>query len=200
MERTYVTTTTPGRIDPAALRARLERREALTVIDVRTPAEFETVRIPGSVNAPLAMIEKHARQLAERLHRDVVLVCRSGNRARQAQQRLAGAGAGRLHVLDGGVGSYEIAGGEVVRGPARWSLERQVRLVAGFLVLGSSLTGLRAPWAGMLAGGVGAGLTISALTDTCTPGRVLSSLPYNRGPRSRTPEEILDQLPTWSPA
>jgi rhodanese-related sulfurtransferase len=192
--------TTPGRIDAAAVRKRLERRDPLTVIDVRTPAEFETVRIPGSVNAPLAMIEKHARQLAERLDRDVVLVCQSGNRARQAQQRLAGAGAGRLHVLDGGVRTYETAGGEVVRGRARWSLERQVRLVAGFLVLSSLLAGLRIRWAGLLAGGVGAGLTISALTDTCTLGRVLSALPYNRDPRARTPEEILDQLPTGSPA
>lgn len=170
------------------------------MIDVRTPAEFDTVRIPGSVNAPLPLIEKHARQLAERLHRDVVLVCQSGNRARQAQQRLAGDGAAHLHVLDGGVGSYEIAGGEVVRGRSRWSLERQVRLVAGFLVLGSFLAGLRAPRAGMLAGGVGAGLTISAVTDTCTLGRVLSALPYNRGPRARTPEEVLDQLPAGSPA
>ncbi len=195
-----MTTTTPGRIDAAALRARLERRDALTVIDVRTSAEFETVRIPGSVNAPLPLIEKHARQVAERLDRDVVLVCQSGTRARQAQQRLAGAGAARLHVLDGGVGSYETAGGEVVRGRSRWSLERQVRLIAGLLVLGSSLAGLRAPRAGMLAGGVGAGLTISALTDTCTLGRILSALPYNRGPRARTPDEILDQLTAGSPA
>ncbi len=129
-----------------------------------------------------------------------MLVYQSGIRARQAHQRLAGAGAARLHVLDGGVGAYQTAGGELVRGRSRWSLERQVRLVAGFLVLGSSLAGLRAPRAGMLAAGVGAGLTISALTDTCILGRVLSALPYNRGPRARTPDEILDQLTAGSPA
>ncbi len=192
--------TTPGLIAAAAVREQLKRRDPVTVIAVRTPAEFETVRIPGSVNAPLAVIEKHAGQLAERLDRDVVLVCQSGVRARQAQQRLAGADAGRPHVLDGGVGTYEAAGGEVVRGRQRWSLERQVRLVAGSLVLGSLLAGLRAPRAGMLAGGVGAGLTVSALTDTCTMGRVLSALPYNRGLRDRTPEEILDQVQAGSPA
>jgi rhodanese-related sulfurtransferase len=191
-----VTATTPGHIDAAALRQRIERRDAITVIDVRTPAEFETVRIPGSVNAPLSLIEKHAGQLAERLHHDVVLVCQSGVRARQAQQRLAGAGAAHLRVLGGGVGSYETAGGDVVRDGSRWCLERQVRLVVGFLVLGSLL----APRAGTLAGAVGAGLTVSALTDTCTLGRVLSSLPYNRGPLVHTPEEVLGQLPTGSPA
>ncbi len=195
-----MTTTTPGRMTASVLRARLERREPLTVIDVRTPAEFETVRIPGSVNAPLQLIEKHAREVAERLERDVALVCQSDTRARRAQQRLAGAGAARLHVLDGGVGAYQTAGGQVLRGRSRWSLERQVRLVAGILVLGSSLASLRARRAGMLSGAVGAGLTTSALTDTCTLGRVLYALPYNRGPRARTPEEILDQLPAGSPA
>jgi hypothetical protein len=78
---------------------------------------------------------------------------------------------------------------------ARWPLERQVRLVAGALVLGSIATSLRAPWARFLAGGIGAGLTVSALTDTCTMGRVLSPLPYNRGHRDRNPADVLDQLP-----
>ncbi len=76
-------------------------------------------------------LEKHAGQLAERLHRQVVLVCQSGTRATQAQQRLAGAGVEHLHVLDGGVAAYRSAGGEVVEVRARWPLERQVRLVAG---------------------------------------------------------------------
>ena len=122
-------------------------------------------------------------------------VCQSGARATQAQQRLAGAGAEHLHVLEGGVGEFEAAGGEVKRGRARWSLERQVRFVAGSLVLGSLLASLRAPKAGLLAGGIGAGLTVSALTDTCTMGRALSALPYNRGPNDRSSEEVLDQLP-----
>ena len=39
-------------------------------------------------------------------------------------------------------------------------------------------------------------LVLSALTDTCTMGRLLAALPYNRGPRDRTPDEVLAQLPT----
>jgi rhodanese-related sulfurtransferase len=197
------TSSTPDRIDPSTVRTWLTDHtgadhtgtDRVTVLDVRTPAEFETARIPGSINVPLPMIEKHAGTLAARLHRDVVLVCQSGNRATQAQSRLAGAGAERLHVLDGGVPAYEKAGGQVVRGRARWALERQVRLVAGALVLTSIGASLRLPSARFVAGGVGAGLLLSALTDTCTMGRALAALPYNRGPRQPNPAEVLDQLP-----
>jgi rhodanese-related sulfurtransferase len=193
-----MTTSTPDRLDAATVQEWLTDPAAehrVTVLDVRTPAEFETARIPGSINVPLPLVEKHAGQLATRLHRDVVLVCQSGARATQAQQRLAGAGADRLHVLDGGVSTYQQAGGHVVRGRARWALERQVRLVAGTLVLTSITASLRFPSARLLAGGIGAGLTISALTDNCTMGRLLSALPYNRGPRQPDPAEVLEQLP-----
>ena len=55
--------------------------------------------------------------------------------------------------------------------------------------------GRRLPKARLLTGGVGTGLVLSALTDTCTMGRLLAALPYNRGPRDRTPTEVLAQLP-----
>ena len=190
-----MTTAAPDKVDATTVRSWLDQPDRITVLDVRSPSEFETARIPGSINVPLNLVEKHAGQLAERLHREVVLVCQSGVRASQAQQRLAGAGAEHLHVLDGGVAAFRSAGGDVIEGRARWSLERQVRLVAGSLVLASLAAALRTPKAGLLAGAVGAGLTISALTDTCTMGRVLAALPYNRGPKDRSTEDVLDQLP-----
>ena len=194
-----MTTAAPDKVDATTVRSWLDQPDPVTVLDVRSPAEFETARIPGSINVPLNLVEKHAGQVAARLDRQVVLVCQSGARATSAQQRLAGAGAEHLHVLDGGVAAFSSAGGEVVQGRARWSLERQVRLVAGSLVLAGLAAALRVPKAGLLAGGVGAGLTMSALTDSCTMGRVLSALPYNRGPRGRSPEEVLDQLPGSQP-
>ena len=107
-----------------------------------------------------------------------------------------GAGAERLHILDGGITAYTAAGGDVLRGRARWSLERQVRLVAGTLVLAGLALGRHLPKARLLTGGVGTGLVLSALTDTCTMARLLAALPYNRVPRDRTPTEVLAQLPS----
>ena len=185
----------PDRIDAPTVRDWLRDPDAVTVIDVRSPAEYESAHIAGSYNVPLNLLGEHADQLAARLDRNVVLVCQSGTRAADAQQRLAGVGAENLHVLAGGVPAYAAAGGEVIRGRARWSLERQVRLVAGALVLAGVSAGVRVPKAGLLAGGVGAGLTLSALTDTCTMGRFLATLPHNRGPRERSVAEVIDQLP-----
>ncbi|HVM14917.1 MAG TPA: rhodanese-like domain-containing protein [Egibacteraceae bacterium] len=191
-----MTTTQPGRVDASTVRDWLERPDPVTVLDVRSPAEFETAHIPGSVTVPLNLIANHAGDLAARLDRQVVLVCQAGTRATQAQQHLAAAGADHLHILDGGIAAYTAAGGEVIRRQARWSLERQVRLVAGSLVLAGLTLGLRIPKARLIAGGVGTGLTLSALTDTCTMGRLLAALPYNRGPQDRSPDEVLAQIPT----
>ncbi|GAA3242438.1 rhodanese-like domain-containing protein [Pseudonocardia petroleophila] len=188
--------TRPHHVDADTVRTWLSQPETVTVIDVRGPAEFETVHIRGSHNVPLHMVGDHTEQLAARLDRPIVLVCQSGTRAAQAHQRLAGVGADHLHILDGGIAGYTAAGGEVRRGRARWALERQVRLVAGTLVLAGLTAGLRAPKARLLAAGIGAGLTFSALTDTCTMGRILSALPHNRGPKDRTLLEVLSQLPT----
>ncbi len=189
----------PRHVDARTVRDWLGDPDTVTVIDVRSPpAEFETVHIRGSYNVPLDMVNEHTEQLAARFDRQVVLVCQSGTRAAQAHQRLAGGvGSERVHILTGGISAYSgVGGGDVVRGRARWALERQVRLVAGTLVLAGLTAGLRAPKARLLAGGIGAGLTVSALTDSCTMASFLSALPpYNRGPRDRTPAEVLAELP-----
>ena len=55
-------------------------------------------------------------------HGDVVLVCASGVRASDAQQRLTGAGFTEAAVLSGGIGSYAQAGGDVVRRGTGWGM------------------------------------------------------------------------------
>ena len=123
-----------------------------------------------------------------------MLVCQSGVRATDAQRRLAAVGMGDLHVLDGGVSAFDHAGGPVVRGRARWALERQVRLVAGSLVTAGVLGSLWKRPLVTLAGAMRAGLTVSALTDTCAMGRLLSALPYNRTGAPVDPARTLDAL------
>jgi rhodanese-related sulfurtransferase len=189
------TTTTPDTVEATTVIDWARRPDDVTIIDVRTPAEYETMHIPGSYNVPVNLIGEHAAQFAARLDRKVVLVCQSGARAAQARQRLAGVGAQNLHILDGGVPAYASAGGDVVRGRSRWAMDRQVRLAAGSLVLTSILASLKLPAARFLAGGIGAGLTFAAVTDSCAMSRVLGALPYNKGPVDRTVHEVLGELP-----
>jgi rhodanese-related sulfurtransferase len=189
----------PTEVDAATVVDWMADPDAVTVLDVRSPAEFETTHIAGSYNLPLDLVGEHAAQLAARLDRKVVLVCQSGVRADQARQRLAGTGMDNLHVLKTGVPGFTAAGGQVVHGRPRWALERQVRLVAGGLVLAGVLASRWAPKSVVLAGGIGAGLTASALTDTCTMGRLLSALPHNGGAQAEA-QQLLDRLPTPEPA
>ena len=160
----------------------LTRSAPLTILDVRTPAEFASVHIPGSSNVPLDQVPDHVSAISSVEGKTVVLVCCSGARARQAEQALRSADLPRLHVLDGGLSAWEAAGLPLNRGRQRWSLERQVRGVAGTLVLVGALGGLLVlPQLGLLVAGVGAGLAFSAITDTCGMALLLGKLPYNRG-------------------
>jgi rhodanese-related sulfurtransferase len=181
-------------VEAATVRGWLENNESVTVIDVRTSAEFETAHIRGSYNVPLPLLNEHAEELSRRLDEHVVLVCQSGVRSSQARDRLAAYGLENAQVINGGVPDYEAAGGEVVHGRSRWAMERQVRLIAGSLVTSSIAASLFAPKARFLAGAVGAGLTIAAVTDTCAMSRVLSRLPYNRGGEEPTPETVFSQI------
>ncbi|MEQ7009364.1 rhodanese-like domain-containing protein [Actinopolymorpha sp. B17G11] len=187
-------------VDAATVRGWLDHADTVTVIDVRTPAEFDTAHIRGSYNVPLRLLDEHADQVHARLDHHVVLVCQSGLRAAEARQRLAANGMDDLHVLDGGVPAYAAAGGNVVYGRRRWSLDRQIRLTAGLLVLLGTLASLWVPWTLAVAVTVGAGLTYAGLTDSCLMGRMLSKLPYNQRSGEPTADTILAQLPAKKPA
>lgn len=175
------TTAEPALLDAHALRSRLESADAPRVLDVRTPAEFETSHIPGSYNVPLPTLTEHRDELRHHLDEDVVLICRSGSRARQAEQSLDVAGLPGLRVLDGGMNAWEEAGGEVNRGRRTWELERQVRLVAGSIVLSSVLASTVVPRAKWVGAAIGGGLTFAALSGTCAMGMALARMPWNRG-------------------
>ncbi|MCQ1946125.1 MULTISPECIES: rhodanese-like domain-containing protein [unclassified Arthrobacter] len=183
-------------LDAATLQNWMGRHEDLVILDVRSAAEFESMHIRGSYNVPLPLLSEHTDELATRLGDRVVLVCQSGVRAEQARGRLSGTGINTAQVLTGGVPAFAAAGGDVVRGAQRWSLERQVRMAAGSLVI-AGLAGGRfvSPKVRLLAGGIGAGLTFSAATNTCAMGQALSKMPWNKAASEPTAESAISALP-----
>lgn len=168
-------------ITPAELRHLLANETDVHLIDVRSGAEFESAHIPGSYHVPLDSLSEHREELRRHLTRPVVLICQSGNRAAQAGNRLTEVGMENVRVLDGGLGSWLSIGGEVNRGEQKWGIERQVRLLAGLLVLVSVVASLAVSPLRFVAAVVGAGLALSAVTNSCAMAAVLSHLPYNKG-------------------
>lgn len=184
-------------IHAAEFKTLIDSTADVLVLDVRSGAEFESVHIPGSYNVPLPLLAEHAEELAGKLATQVVLVCQSGVRATEAKANLAGAGFSNALVLDGGVPGFQRAGGKVVEGSKRWALERQVRMAAGTLVVAGIAGGrFLTPRARGLAGAIGAGLAISAATNTCAMGKALSMMPWNKSAAEPTHASVMSALNT----
>lgn len=177
-------------VSPDEAQKQLRHEDDIEILDVRTPAEHETERVPGSHNVPLGEVEDHVDDLTDIDDDRIVVLCRSGQRSTEAAQRLRAAGMDNVVVLEGGIQAWRDAGGEVEQGEERWSLERQVRLVAGSLVLGSVLASIMRPGLKYVAAGVGAGLVTAAVTDSCVTARLLSKLPYNQVDTHDTEQEV----------
>ncbi|MET9392132.1 rhodanese-like domain-containing protein [Streptomyces sp. NPDC006624] len=187
------TPTTPRSLTADALRAQLDSPRPPRLLDVRSPAEFEGAHIPGSYNVPLDTLREHREELTKHLDTDVVLVCRSGQRAGQAERALAEAGLPGLAVLAGGMTAWEKSGAPTNYGQERWDMERQVRLAAGSLVLLGALGSFLVPGLQALAAFVGGGLAFAAISNTCAMGVLLSKMPWNRT-RSYDPGRAIAQL------
>jgi rhodanese-related sulfurtransferase len=163
----------------------LDSRQA-RLLDVRTPGEYAAAHIRGAYNVPLDALGRHAAEIGA-IDTPLVLVCQSGVRARQAHTMLAGSGATRFRLLEGGMQGWMSDGLPVVRGRASISLERQVRIAAGTLALSGALLALVAtPWFAIVPALVGGGLVFSGVTDTCGMAMLLARLPYNRRGASDT--------------
>jgi rhodanese-related sulfurtransferase len=181
-------------IDVPAARALVSAISDTLVVDVRTPAEFESAHIPGAINLPLDQVDAHLQRIVTDAGGQLILVCQGGVRAAQCQQKLSAAGLPGTLVLTGGMNAWTAHGAPITRGLQRWALERQVRLVAGGIVTVAILASLWWPPARFLAGLIGAGLTMAALTNTCAMGMLLAKLPYNRASMPVDIDASLDRL------
>jgi rhodanese-related sulfurtransferase len=176
-------------IPPARL-AELAQQHPVDLIDVRTPAEFREVHAPMARNVPLDSLDPHAvmSQRNGTASQPLYVICRTGNRAAKACEKFLAAGYTNVVNVEGGTEAWQAAGLPVVRGKKTISLERQVRIAAGFLVLlGAVLALVVHPWFAALAGLVGAGLMFAGITDTCGMAMLLARMPWNRIKDDTTP-------------
>lgn len=165
-------------ITPAQLDQLLAADPSLEVIDVRTPLEFGEVHATRARNLPLDTLKPD--DLPK--DRPLYLLCRSGQRAAKAAEKIAAAGNSNAVVVEGGTLAWIDAGLPVVRGSRKIiSLERQVRIAAGTLVLTGFLLGWFVnPYFFILSGFVGAGLIFAGVTDFCGMGLLIAKAPWNK--------------------
>lgn len=148
----------PALLGPEALATARQRTPEIRLLDVRTPAEFGGGRLEGSYNVPLDRLRAHAAELRA-VAAPIVLVCRSGARARSADALLREAGVRDLHILEGGVLAWRAAGQPVSRDAGASSAIVR-RLVGVAAVVAAVVIGRGQPITALLLGVIGLRLAL----------------------------------------
>lgn len=153
--------------------------DSIDFINVCEPAEYKEKHIEGVRSVPLGEIASH---LSEFEHKKTVYVhCRSGNRGKQAIEKLQAAGVtAELVNVEGGITAWDEAGHPTRSLTSRMPLMRQVLLAAGLLIL----TGFIGSYViheyfMYIMPAVGLGLTFSGVTGWCGMAMLLSKMPWN---------------------
>lgn len=173
----------PNTITAHDLRTKLQAASKPQLVDVRSASEYAAGHVPGTMNIPFEQIDARAADLSDG---EVILICQSGQRACMAEALLS-AKRGNVTVLQDGTDGWLNAGMPLVSTTAtRWSLDRQVRLGAGLLVLtGTVLAALGLSAWLYVAMFIGAGLTFSGLTNFCGMASLLALMPWNKPQSTR---------------
>ena len=171
-------------VRPAEVATRRSQGQHADLIDVRTPAEYAEVHAEGAKLIPLDVLDPKA-VMSDRngsAHEPLFVICKSGGRSAKAVEKFRAAGFANVISVEGGTSAWEKAGLPVVRGTSNViSLERQVRIGAGSLVLLGVLLGwLVHPAFFALSAFVGSGLVFAGVTDWCGMGMLLAKMPWNR--------------------
>jgi rhodanese-related sulfurtransferase len=183
------TNTNPSKVFPPTIEAaevvRLRSEgKAGELIDVRSRAEFAEIHAEGARLVPLDELDPTVVVGARRgsCAEPVYVICRSGARAAKACEAFRAAGFPNVVSVEGGTTAWEQAGLPVVRGQRKViSLERQVRMAAGLLVLIGVLLGWGVhPLFYSICALIGSGLIFAAITDWCGMGLLLARMPWNQ--------------------
>jgi len=161
------------------LREVLENGE-VHLVDVREQVEFAGGRVAGASLLPLAELEARHAELDHA--KPIYVMCRTGRRSAEAQQKLHDLGFTNVINVAGGFEAWKKEKLPFERDEhAPWSIERQVRFTAGMLVLIGVLLSLFVhPYLIALSGLIGFGLAFTAAIDWCGMGLLIAKMPWNR--------------------
>ncbi len=148
------------------------------LVDVREPDEIEAVRAQAAHPAPLSIVRLTGVERATD-ETPVIFTCHSGNRVRKNEALLEGMAGGPCFNLEGGMSAWITACLPVVRG-RKYSMERQVRMAAGGIIVAGFVLSLASPVFLVLPAFVGCGLVYAGLTGSCAMGQLLARAPWNR--------------------
>ncbi len=174
-------------ISPNRLHALQNQTKNVVIIDVRTPGEYRSGHIEGARLLPLDELcsDKSSERIGRKVRNDeqsLFLTCQSGSRAGQAAERLAKAGYRGVTVVEGGTEAWEKAGLPMKRCGNAISLERQVQITIGSLIVLKVFFGFTVHELFFaLSALIGSGLIVAGITRWCGMAKLIARMPWNRG-------------------
>jgi glyoxylase-like metal-dependent hydrolase (beta-lactamase superfamily II)/rhodanese-related sulfurtransferase len=167
-------------IMPSEANSLVKNDPRVKLLDVRSALEFSQEHIKDSINLPIDMLSSKLYELNQTGQKYIVL-CRTGNRSAMAADMLIQSGIQGVKIMEGGITRWQNESLPVIKGEGGISLERQVRAIAGFLVLCGIILSWLVHWAFIFVSlFVSCGLIYAGLTDNCLMGMLLMKLPYNK--------------------
>ncbi|MCF7955342.1 MAG: MBL fold metallo-hydrolase [Phycisphaerae bacterium] len=154
--------------------------ENTILLDVRTDQELNEISLKSTnfKHVPLQSLGGAMGSLPA--DATYYILCRYGNRATIAAKQLMQNGFGNVNIIEGGIIAWEKAGLPVTKTEGPISIERQVRIIAGSLVITGVLLSLLNTWFLLISAFVACGLIFAGITNSCMMGTMLMKLPYNK--------------------
>jgi rhodanese-related sulfurtransferase len=90
------------------------QKDGALMLDVREPDEWNAGHIPGAVLVPLGDLPSRLNEVPK--DKEIVVVCRSGNRSATGRDTLLNAGYPKVTSMSGGMNQWTAAGLPVVTG------------------------------------------------------------------------------------
>lgn len=167
-------------VSPQDALALAKKNPQVKFLDVRSQFEFDQDHIKDAINVPIDTFSAKVNDLIK-FRQTYIVMCFSGTRAAMAADMLIQAGASDVIVLDGSMKRWLKEKLPVIKGESGISLERQIRIIAGSIVLFGILMAWLVHWAFIfISAFVSCGLIFSGLTNFCLMGMLLMKLPYNK--------------------
>jgi glyoxylase-like metal-dependent hydrolase (beta-lactamase superfamily II)/rhodanese-related sulfurtransferase len=149
-------------------------------LDVRSASEHNEVHIKDAINIPVDMLASKIKELIQS-NETYIILCYTGNRSPMAADMLLQSGMRSVKVMEGGMVRWQKEKFAVIKGESVISLERQVRTIAGSLMLlGIILAWLAHPAFIFISVWVACALIFAGITNSCLMGMLLMKLPYNK--------------------
>ena len=173
-------------IAPLDLYGRMKSGEDIHLIDVRSSYEFNSGHVVNAQSIPLDSLSResllmHLEKAEAGSEKPLYITCKAGFRAEQAAQRLAAEGLENLVLIQGGTDAWEKAGLPVKRQSQMISLERQVQITIGVLLVMKVIFGFAIHELFFVGAAlIGAGLIVAGITRWCGIAEIFAKLPWNR--------------------